>query len=315
MEAERRGEIHDIGYQRYEGPREGRRRTLIALWTDGMRTALGLGRGTKAKILPVLLFASAILPAAILVIVASMSSGPLVPGTASNHAIYDGIVLMLVLLFSAIIAPELLCADRRSQVLQLYLVRPLSPADYLAGRWLAFFTILLALVYFGQSVLFVGLTLNAEEPLTYIRENWLDVPRFLAAGAIASVFATTIPLAVAGFASRRAYAAVFVIGLIFISSAVANPLVACTERQTHMEGNVVVLDRCEPITGEYAKWIGLLDLGSVPGHVNGKILGSVEPSDLSLQVEEFPAAVPIAWYLVLTVGPALLLLRRYQRIA
>ena len=36
------------------------------------------------------------------------------------------------------------------------------------------------------------------------------------------------------------------IGLIFISSAVANPLVACTERQTHMEGNVVVLDRCEP---------------------------------------------------------------------
>ena len=185
----------------------------------------------------------------------------------------------------------------------------------MAGRWLAFFTILLALVYFGQSVLFIGLTLNAEEPLTYIRENWLDVPRFLAAGAIASVFATTIPLAVAGFAARRAYAAAFVIGLIFISSAVANPLVACTERQTHMEGNVVVLDRCEPITGEYAKWIGLLDLGSVPGHVNGKILGWVEPSDLSLQMAEFPAAVPIAWYVVLTVGPALLLLRRYQRIA
>ena len=51
-------------------------------------------------------------------------------------------------------------------------------------------------MYFGQSVLFIGLTLNAEEPLTYIRENWLDVPRFLAAGAIVSVFATTIPLAV-----------------------------------------------------------------------------------------------------------------------
>ena len=315
MEAERRGEIHDIGYQRYEGPREGRRRTLIALWTDGMRTALGLGRGTKAKILPVLLFASAILPAAILVIIASLNAGAPQPGAPSNHAVYDTIVLILVLLFSAIIAPELLCADRRSQVLQLYLVRPLSPADYLAGRWLAFFTIVLALVYFGQSVLFVGLTLNAEEPLTYLRENWLDVPRFLAAGAIASVFATTIPLVVAGFTSRRAYAAAFVIGLIFISAAVANPLASCTEQQTHMEGNVVVLDRCEPVTGEYAKWISLLDLGSVPRHLNDKILGQVEPSDLSLQVAEFHDAVPIVWYLVLTVGPALLLLRRYQRIA
>ena len=314
MEAERRGEIHDIGYQRYEGPREGRSRALIALWINGMRTALGLGRGTRAKVLPILLFASAILPAAILVLIEAMGGGSPTAEGPSVHAIYDSIVLILVLLFSAIIAPELLCADRRSQVLQLYLVRPLSSADYLAGRWLAFFTIVLALVYFGQSVLFIGLTLNAEEPLTYLRENWLEVPRFLAAGAIASVFATTIPLAVAGFAARRAYAAAFVIGLIFISSAVANPLVACTERQTHMEGHVVVLDRCEPITGEYAKWIGLLDLGSVPGHVNGKILGWVEPSDLSLQMAEFPAAVPIAWYVVLTVGPALLLLRRYQRI-
>ncbi len=315
MAAEPRGEIHDIGYQRYEGPREGRSRALIALWINGMRTALGLGRGTRAKVLPILLFASAILPAAILVLIEAIGGTSPTAEGPSVHALYDSIVLILVLIFSAIIAPELLCADRRSQVLQLYLVRPLSPADYLAGRWLAFFTIVLALVYFGQSVLFIGLTLNAEEPLTYIRENWLDVPRFLAAGAIASVFATTIPLAVAGFAARRAYAAAFVIGLIFISSAVANPLVACTERQTHMEGNVVVLDRCEPITGEYAKWIGLLDLGSVPGHVNGKILGWVEPSDLSLQMAEFPAAVPIAWYVVLTVGPALLLLRRYQRIA
>ena len=82
-----------------------------------------------------------------------------------------------------------------------------------------------------------------------------------------------------------------------------------------MEDNVVVLERCEPVTGEYAKWIGLLDLGSAPGHLNGNILGWVEPSELSLQVAELPAAVPIAWYLVLTVGPALLLWRRYQRIA
>ena len=314
MATEPRGEIHDIGYQRYEGPREGRSRALIALWINGMRTALGLGRGTRAKVLPILLFASAILPAAILVLIEAIGGTSPTAEGPSVHALYDSIVLILVLIFSAIIAPELLCADRRSQVLQLYLVRPLSPADYLAGRWLAFFTIVLALVYLGQSILFAGLVLNAEEPLTYIRENWLDVPRFLAAGAVVSIFATTIPLVVGGFASRRAYAAAFVIGLIFISAAVANPFTSCTQRQTHMEGNVVVLDRCEPATGEWAKWIGLLDLGSVPRHVNDMILGNVEPSDLSLLVGELHDAIPIVWYIVLTAGPALLLLRRYQRI-
>ena len=50
-------------------------------------------------------------------------------------------------------------------------MRPLTSTDYVAGRWLAFFTIVLTLVYSGQIVLFVGLTLAAGEPLTYVREN------------------------------------------------------------------------------------------------------------------------------------------------
>ncbi len=129
MAAQPRGEVYDIGYRHYEGPREGRNRARLALWTNGVRTALGLGRGTRAKILPILLFASTMIPAAVFVIMASfaedfgVSELVEVPG----HADYYEIVSVLVLVFSAIIAPELLCADRRSQVLQLYLVRPLTP--------------------------------------------------------------------------------------------------------------------------------------------------------------------------------------------
>ena len=60
------GEVFDLGYQHYAGPREGRMRPRKALWMSGVRTALGLGRGSRAKILPVLLFASAMAPAVIL---------------------------------------------------------------------------------------------------------------------------------------------------------------------------------------------------------------------------------------------------------
>jgi ABC-2 type transport system permease protein len=46
------GVIHDIGYQRYTGPRLGRRQVFGALYLHGLRTAFGLGRSAKAKIFP-----------------------------------------------------------------------------------------------------------------------------------------------------------------------------------------------------------------------------------------------------------------------
>ena len=275
-----------------------------------MRTALGLGRGAPAKILPILLFAAITAPAVVIVIIASFaegfgaSDGAGVPG----HADYYDIVSILTLLFSAIIAPELLCADRRSQVLQLYLVRPLTSTDYVAGRWLAFFTIVLALVYTGQIVLFVGLTLAAGEPLTYVRENWLDIPRFLAAGAVIAFFTTTIPLAVSGFTNRRAYAAGFVIGLFILSAAVANSLTGCTERE------VVVVDRCEAVSGRWAKWVALAELGAVPANVSDMIFGETpDSSQAARHVSELHDAIPVAWYVVLTMGPSVLLLWRYRK--
>ena len=316
MAAQSRGELYDIGYRRYEGPREGRNRARLALWTNGVRTALGLGRGARAKILPILLFASITLPAAVFVMIASFTEGFGASDLAGvpRHADYYGIVSILVLIFSAIIAPELLCADRRSQVLQLYLVRPLTSTDYVAGRWLAFFTIVLALVYSGQIVLFVGFTLSAEDQVEYVRENWLDVPRFLAAGAVIAAFTTTIPLAVSGFTNRRAYAAGFVIGLFIISSAVANIFTGCIDQEFVVENGEVVVDRCETLGGRWSKWIALADFSNVPSHVSDMIFGE-EPdaSSASERMNEFNDAVPVAWYLLLTAGPAALLLWRYRR--
>ena len=93
---ERRGEVFDLGYQHYKGPREGRMRARKALWMNGVRTALGLGRGSRAKILPVLLFVTAMIPALVLTLVASQSGpGSDVPG----HSDYYQIVSIILFLF------------------------------------------------------------------------------------------------------------------------------------------------------------------------------------------------------------------------
>ena len=49
---EAQGEVFDLGYQRYDGPREGRARGRRAIFETGVRTVLGIGRGGRAKILP-----------------------------------------------------------------------------------------------------------------------------------------------------------------------------------------------------------------------------------------------------------------------
>src|SRR5262249_56935632 len=46
------GVIHDIGYQRYDGPRLGRGYATGSLYVHSVRTAIGLGRSAQAKIFP-----------------------------------------------------------------------------------------------------------------------------------------------------------------------------------------------------------------------------------------------------------------------
>jgi len=289
---EARGEIYDIGYQRYTGPREGRNRARRALWANGVRTALGLGRGWFSKVLPVLLFVALLIPALVFVVIAAVIStfGLGERGIVGQGDYYRFILVPLVLL-SAVIAPELLCSDRRNGVINLYLVRPLTPTDYLLGRWLAFLSIVLLFVYLPQLVLFIGFIAVAADPLAYLGDHWLDAPRFLMAGLAIALFAATLPMAAAAFTSRRAYAAIFVIALLFITGAVGGVL-------------------SDTIGGEAAGWLFLINIGFVPIHINNIIFGDMSSSG---PAGDLPRSAILGWYLVLTAGPGLILWRRYHR--
>jgi ABC-2 type transport system permease protein len=311
-----RGEVFDIGYQRYQGPREGRWRSRISVFENGLRTILGIGRGGRAKVLPVGLFLSAITPALVFVlIIAASGQESVVPGPVDYYVI----VAVVLTLFGAIMAPELLIPDRRDRVINLYLVRPLTVTDYLVARIAAFFVVALALVYSGQIVLLVGTLLSVAEPVDYLRDHWLDIPRFLASGALIALFITVAPMAVAGFVSRRAFAAAFVIGLWIISAGVVGALVApnCPESEASQGFGPLQPQQCEPVTGENARWVALLDLGTVPLHLNHMIFDE-DPAQAGnpsiTEASKLPAIVPIAWYVLAIIVPGVLLWSRYRRL-
>ena len=63
--AARTGVIHDIGYRHYQGPRLGRAAIIRALGWHSLRSAFGIGRGAKAKIIPVIAFVLICVPAVV----------------------------------------------------------------------------------------------------------------------------------------------------------------------------------------------------------------------------------------------------------
>jgi ABC-2 type transport system permease protein len=216
-------EVFDLGYQGYEGERTGRWSRRRAIWRDGIRISLGLGRGAGAKIAPWLLLGFALVPIVILVVISAFvdesATDPDDFELPSYVEYYDWALVPLGL-FAAVVAPLLICPDRRDGVLALYAARPITPLDYVGSRWAAFLTVSLAAAWLPEAILFAWNTLDAREPGTFLADNWDVVPRFLAAGAVVAIVLTTLGLLVATFATRRAYATVGVLAVLFVGSAV-----------------------------------------------------------------------------------------------
>ena len=217
------GAVFDIGYQRYTGEREGRSRSRLAIFKDGVRTALGFGRGGRAKILPFVFIGILAALGLILAIVAGAAERVVGPGATERlnlptHSDFYGIASVIMFVFAAVVGPELLCPDRRNGVINLYLVRPTTGSDYVMSRWAAFFLVMLGAAWLPQVILFLGLSGGDPEPLEYLRKHWLDIPRFLLAGAVMATYTTTLSMLVASFTTRRAYASVFLVGLFVITA-------------------------------------------------------------------------------------------------
>ena len=79
-----------------------------------------------------------------------------------------------LLLFVALVAPDVVCPDRRQHVLPLMFARPLTGVDYVVAKVGAITAILFAFSFIPQVVLFVGNMLVSDSALDYLTGH-LDV--------------------------------------------------------------------------------------------------------------------------------------------
>ncbi|MGH2632667.1 MAG: ABC transporter permease [Tepidiformaceae bacterium] len=209
------GSIYDLGYRHYEGERLGRGHAFMALYWYTVRSAFGIGRRPSSKIIPWALFVVALLPAAIRLGVAAIATDRVDVAQPSD---YFNLINLVVALFCAAVAPEVIGRDQRTHTLVLYFSRTLSRRDYVLAKLAAFVTALFALTLVPLIVLYIGNTFTGSDSLAYVKDNWADIPRIFGSSIADTVVMASIALVIAAQTSRRSYATVSVIAAFIVTS-------------------------------------------------------------------------------------------------
>ena len=214
------GVIHDLGYRRYDGPRLGRAQILRALTWHSFRSAWGIGRGVKAKILPLLAIVAICLPALVNAFAVSRGNARLF-----GYDVYTPqFRVIVVTIFLAAQAPELVSRDLRSRVLPLYFSRPLREDDYPLAKYLALTGALLVLLELPLLILYVGTIASAKNSTAVWNETKALIPG-LGMGLLWAVLMAAIGLVLASMTGRRAYATGIVAITCFLSWTLAEVLI------------------------------------------------------------------------------------------
>ena len=290
------GAVYDRGYRPYDGPRGGRPAARWALWRLSVRRALGLRRSWRQKVLPFGLLAIATVPAVVNVGVGYLTRDtPAEDFEFITYREYVGVSTALVL-FVAVVAPDLLAPDRRNRALPLIFARPLEPVDYVLAKLGAVFFLVFAFGFLPHVVLFVGqMFVSSDGALTYLTDNAEVLWQVPLAVLVLALHYSALSVAVASFATRRVAGGVAILGLGFVTGAVSGTMVAVSEDE--------------------ASWWGLLSAFDLPLYVRDVIfLGHLDPEGPLAGIAGAGVAA-VAVQVAVLVACGAVLLRRYREVA
>lgn len=214
------GEVYDRGYQHYTGPRLGRAHAFRALTGYSMKRALGSKKRWTAKVVPAILYLSV----ALLVIIPLGIQGFIDSAEVLNYWDFFSVAWLILGVFVATVAPEMLCGDRREKTLILYFSRPITRLDYLLAKLLATGLLTLTITLLPLVIFWLGRQLLSTSPLTAMRNNLDDLWKIVLVSLVVSAYLGALGLVISSFTGRKAIAIGVIIVAFLFSSALAGVL-------------------------------------------------------------------------------------------
>jgi ABC-2 type transport system permease protein len=221
-----RGAVYDRGYRPYEGTRGRRGAATYALYKASIRRALGIRRSWRQKVAPFVLLGVVTIPAIVNVGIGYVTRDRFISERIEIITYRDYVgVSSALLLFVAIVAPDVMCPDRRQHVLPLMFARPLTGIDYVVAKVGAIASILFMFSFLPQVVLFVGNMLVSDSALDYLTGHLDTLWKVPLSVFLLALYYAVIGLAISSLTDRRIVAGASVIGLFLLTSITAGVLV------------------------------------------------------------------------------------------
>jgi ABC-2 type transport system permease protein len=211
--------IHDQGYRRYGGTRAAVGRGWAVITRNGVRALF-----SKRAFVGLLLLAwSPFIVRAVQIYVASnfVQAASVLGVKAETFREFLEQQNPFVFFVTIYVGAGLIANDRRANALQVYLSKPLTRAEYVAGK-LAILFLFLTGVTFLPAIMLLFVQIMFAGSFTFVRENLFLLPAITLFSLIQVLLASMTMLALSSMSKSSRFVGIMYAGLMFFTSALFN---------------------------------------------------------------------------------------------
>jgi ABC-2 type transport system permease protein len=212
--------IHDQGYQRYAGSRALVGTAWQVIASAGIRRVL-----VQRKWLGLLLVAW--MPFFVRAVQAyaavNVPQASMLALSGSTYRDVLGTQYGFVFFVTIFIGAPLIASDRRANALQLYLSKPLTRWEYIAGKLTVLFLLLLS-VTFLPAILLLVVQIALAGSFAFLRANFYLVPAITLYSLLMVLLASCTMLALSSLSKSSRFVGVMYAGLMFFTGALFNTI-------------------------------------------------------------------------------------------
>jgi ABC-2 type transport system permease protein len=221
--------IHDQGYRRYAGTRAAVGRGWAVITKNGIQSLI------ITRVFLALLLAAWI-PFFYMVVRIYLASNfaqmaTFVGVKAETFREFLDIQKIFVFFISIYVGAGLIANDRRANALQVYLSKPLTRAEYVAGK-LAILFVLLSAVTWAPAVLLLLVQIMFAGNFAFVRDNIFLIPAITLFSLLQVLVASMTMLALSSMSKSSRFVAIMYTGLMIFTSVIFNAVRGITGRSS-----------------------------------------------------------------------------------